>query len=103
MEIHSREEKRSSLDTVWGGMAMGLIVPFIVFIFYWYARFYPQFGLGDMFSQFDGAVLMKMLSLCASPDLLVFYYFSRRNWNRALKGMILAILLLLLISVIIKL
>ncbi|MCR5455896.1 MAG: hypothetical protein K6F33_12985 [Bacteroidales bacterium] len=103
MEVHGRNEKKSKFNNIFAGIGVGLAVPMLVFVLYWYAKFYPQFSLGEMFTQFKADAIMKMLSLCASPVLLVFYYFSKRNWNDGAKGLIVSVVLLLVATLIIKL
>ncbi len=103
MEVHGRNEKKSKLNNIPAGIGVGIAVPLLVSVLYWYARFYPQVSLGGMFTQFKAEAVMKMLSLCASPVLLVFYYFTKRNWNDGAKGLIISVVLLLAATLIIKL
>lgn len=102
MEVHGRNEKSSKLNSIVAGVGVGLAVPLLVFVLYWYAKFYPQFSLGAMFTQFKADALMKMLSLCASPVLLVFYYFNKRGWEQGSKGLVVSVVLLLVATLIIK-
>lgn len=102
MEVHGRKENKSRLNNVLAGIGIGLAVPFVVFVLYWYAKFYPQVSLGGMFTQFKADAVMKMLSLCASPVLLVFYYFTKRRWDDGAKGLIVSVVLLLAVTLIIK-
>ena len=103
MEVHGRNEKGSILNTIPAGIGVGIAVPLIVFVLYWYVKFYPTVTLGGMFTQFNAEAVMKMLSLCASPVLLGFYYFTRRNWDNGAKGLIVSVVLLLLVTLIVKL
>lgn len=102
MEVHGRDEKKSKLNSIPAGIGVGLGVTMLVFIFYWYAKFYPQFSLGEMFTQFKAETVMKMLSFCASPVLLVFYLFNKRDWNDGAKGLIVFVVLLLAATLIVK-
>ena len=102
MEVHGRNESNSKLNNIAAGIGVGLAVPMLVFVLYWYVKFYPQFTLGGMFSQFKAEALMKMISLCASPVLLVFYYFNKRQWDQVAKGIIISVVLLLVATLIIK-
>ncbi|MCQ2252536.1 MAG: hypothetical protein MJZ61_03700 [Bacteroidales bacterium] len=103
MEIHSREANRNKFDKVLVGLAVAFLVPMIVFIFYWYLTLYPAYTLGGVFKDLQTDMLMKIFTLCASPDLLVVLLFTRRNMNNAAKGMTLAIILMILVTVITKL
>ncbi len=102
MEVHGRKEKKSKLNNVLAGIGIGITVPLIVFVLYWYARFYPNVSLGGMFTQFKADAVMKMISLCASPVLLVFYYFTKKHWDDGAKGLIISVVLLLIVSLLIK-
>ncbi|MBQ4408739.1 MAG: hypothetical protein II852_17210 [Bacteroidales bacterium] len=102
MEVHGRNESNSKLNNIAAGIGVGLAVPLLVFVLYWYAKFYPQFTLGGMFTQFKAEALMKMISLCASPVLLVFYYFNKKQWDQGSKGIIISVVLLLVATLIIK-
>ncbi|MBQ1696303.1 MAG: hypothetical protein II075_00300 [Bacteroidales bacterium] len=102
MEVHGRNEKKSKFNSIVAGIGVGLAVPLLVFVLYWYGKFYPQISLGGMFTQFKAEALMKMISLCASPVLLVFYYFNKRGWDDGAKGLIVSVVLLLVATLIVK-
>ena len=102
MEVHGRNEKKSKLNSILAGICVGLAVPMLVFVLYWYAKFYPQFSLGSMFTEFKAEALMKMISLCASPVLLVFYYFNKHGLDQGSKGLIVSVVLLLVATLIVK-
>ena len=102
MEVHGRKEHNSKLNNVLAGIGIGLAVPMLVFVLYWYAKFYPQVTLGGMFTQFKAEAVMKMISLCASPVLLVFYYFNKKQWNQGAKGLVISVVLLLAATLIVK-
>lgn len=103
METHKREEERSKWDSVWAGLLMALAVPCVVMLLYWYALMSKEMSLGEMLTGLGMPVLMKIFSICASPDLLLFGWLNRKNWSNATKGVLMAIILLLTITVIIKL
>ncbi|MCQ2251021.1 MAG: hypothetical protein MJZ66_07915 [Bacteroidales bacterium] len=103
METHKREESRSKWDRVWVGLLVALVVPFIVMVLYWYALLSSQMSFGSMFTDIGAQGIMKVISLCASPDLLVFWWFNKKNWTSASKGMVLAIIIMLIYTVIVKL
>ena len=102
MEVHGRKEHNSKLNNVLAGIGIGLAVPMLVCVLYWYAKFYPQVTLGGMFTQFKAEAVMKMISLCASPVLLVFYYFNKKQWDQGAKGLVISVVLLLAATLIVK-
>lgn len=102
METHKRGQI-NKYDTVWFGMLSGIVVPAVVLLLFWYVKFYPTVSLETFFTvQFKPEVIMKIVSLCALPDLLVFYIFTRNNMYKAGRGMIGAVILLIIITLIIK-
>ena len=104
MEIHKRGQKQNNYNTVWFGFLAGLIVPAIALLLFWDVKFYPAVSLSNFFTvQFQPDVIMKIVSLCALPNLLVFYLFNRKEWYLASKGIIGSIILLIVITLIIKL
>lgn len=102
MDIHKREEDRSKWDSVWVGLLLALAVPAVVMILYWYALLSKDMGLGSMLTGLGAAALMKIFAICASPDLLLFGWLSRKNWSYAAKGVVYAMVVLLLITLVIK-
>lgn len=103
METHKRGQN-NQYDAVWFGMLTGLLVPAIALLLFWYVKFYPGVSLEYFFKvQFSPSVIMKIVSLCAMPDLLLFYIFLRKNMNLACKGVIGAIILMIIITIIVKL
>jgi len=102
METHKREDSRSKWDRVWVGLLVALCVPLLVMVLYWYALLSKEMSLGDMF-RVGADRLMKVISICASPDLLVFWWFNKNNWTNASKGVVLMIVLMVVYTVIVKL
>lgn len=104
METHKRGQKnKNHFDTIWFGFLSGILVPAVIMLLFWYVKYYPAVSLGSFLTvQFKPEVVMKIVSLCAFPDLGVFYLFSRKNWNSACRGMILAIIALIVMTLVIK-
>lgn len=100
MEIRKRNDK---YDKFYIGIGLGILIPAICLILFWYAKFYPM-SLTDFFTrQFKPEVIMKIVSLCAMPDLALFYFFINRNKNMAARGVIGAVMLLIIATLIVKL
>ncbi len=100
MEIRKRNDKT---DKLWFGLVLGIVIPAVCLLLFWYAKFYPM-SLGDFFMrQFNPEVIMKIVSLCAMPDLALFYFFINRNKNMAARGVIGAVMLLIIITLFVKL
>ena len=103
METHKRGQS-NKYDVIWFGMLAGLLIPAIALLLFWYVKFCPTVSLEYFFKvQFTPSVIMKIVSLCALPDLLLFYIFMRKEMYLAGKGVIGAVILLLIITILIKL
>ncbi len=101
METHKRQEDKSPFNRVWVGFLLALALPFLVMSLYWYALLSQTASFGVLFT--NAAIFMKVISICASPDILMFIFFNRKNWTEGSKGIVLAILLMLLVTIFIKL
>ena len=92
----------STINSFWFGLVAGLVVPVLTVIIAYYQvysymgfeRFYERFVHLKLFSAF--------LSLCALPDMLVFFLFIWTNRLIGARGTLTAIFILTLIVVIYK-
>lgn len=101
METHKRKEDRSLFDNVWMGLLLALALPFLVMVLYWYATLSGQKPFSVLFTDLN--LFMKVITLCASPDLLLFVFFNKKNWTNGSKGIVLAIVVMLVATIFIKL
>ncbi len=86
----------------WIGLALGIILPLIVFLLV-YLFGYSGTPFGEFLEYaFVMRALPKILSLCAIPNLAIFYFFLNREYWSATRGVIAATLLCTLGVVIIK-
>ncbi|MBQ5404383.1 MAG: hypothetical protein IIU11_08480 [Bacteroidales bacterium] len=103
MEIHSRNQKTKGYNTILTGVAIALVVPVVIFLFYWYIKFYPTIPLTDLITQrLNFKTLMQIIAVCALPVPIIFYFFSKHNYYQTCKGMIAVIFLLLVVTLITK-
>jgi hypothetical protein len=86
----------------WIGLALGIVLPIVVF-FLVYLIGYSDTSFSDFmkFSFIIGA-LAKILSLCAIPNLAIFYLFLNKEYWYATRGIITATILCTLAVVAIK-
>jgi hypothetical protein len=81
------------LNSFWIGAAMGLILPLLVFLIF-YLVMYAHVPLGEYLTySAKMRALPKLLSLCAIPNLIIFYLFLNREYWFATRGVIGATLL----------
>ncbi|MDX9880911.1 MAG: hypothetical protein RBS73_02520 [Prolixibacteraceae bacterium] len=81
---------RNKYDQVQFGFLPGLLGPLLVFVIVFLVQ-----GNDQPFSEyiknlwtFD--VLIKLLSLCVFPNLLLFVFFIRKKYDRAARGVLMA-------------
>lgn len=98
METHKRESERSFWDQVWVGFVLAIVVPLVIMALYWYALLSGSQPFSTLFSEMR--LFMKVFSICASPVLLLFMYFNKKNWTNGSKGMVLAMVILVVFTVI---
>ncbi len=101
MEIRKRHS--TSINNFFAGAGIAIAVPLVVFVFYWYLKFYPSIGIVDLVSKnLKFSQLMQIIAVCALPDPLIFYFLSQKRFDNACKGMLAVIILLLVITIITK-
>jgi hypothetical protein len=103
MEIHSRDEHHSDINTILAGVLIGIVVPFIIFVGYWYLKIYPGADLFLYINTIKFSGLVSMLSICALPVPVIYWYFLvKKHYDEACKGMMAVIIMLLIFTVIFK-
>ena len=86
----------------WIGLALGMVLPLVVF-YCVYLFGYSKIPFGEFLKDaFIMRALPKFLSLCAIPNLAVFYFFLNKEYWYTTRGVIAATLLCTLAVVIIK-
>jgi len=89
-------------DKIWVGILSGIVLPLVVMgIFYLSSYSYitvPQFLRKMVF----GAIILKLLSLCAVINLGAFFLFYRVEHDKAARGVIFATMILAFVVVLDK-
>lgn len=95
-------EKKFTFNSVLLGLVAGLLAPFITLIVVWLLRENVTFG--EFLSQMQSIqMLAKLLSLCAIPNLLLFFVFIWLNRLFSSRGVLFATILYGLLIIILKL
>ena len=93
---------KSTVNSFWFGLAAGLIVPLITIIIAYYQA-YSYMEIKDFYLRFVHLKLFSaFISLCALPDMLVFFIFIWGNRLIGARGALTAIFILTVIVVIFK-
>lgn len=88
-------------DTLWHGLIPGLVLPALALLGFWIVK--SDRGLVDFLEHFQTInMLSKVVSLCAIPNLLLFFIYIWTKRNFSARGVIFATLMLALIMVILK-
>jgi len=83
-------KKTAFLDKTYIGLILGMIVPLIVFFFYFLFRhgdveFFRYLGLLHKYG-----VLFRVISLCVLVDLPIFYFFIQFKYWRGARGVVMS-------------
>ncbi len=93
---------KSTINSFWFGLAAGLIAPLITLTITYYHA-YSYMSIKDFYSHFVYLKLFSaFISLCALPDMLVFFIFIWGNRLIGAKGTLTAIFIITMIVVIFK-
>jgi len=75
------------------GLFLGLLMPFIVLLFFYLAK-HPSADFNEYISIITRMnIVSPILSLCAVPNLILFYLFINKKWWYSARGLIFATLI----------
>lgn len=90
-----RDNKRTLINNIISGIIIGFIVPIItLYILYLVNQISVPF-LEYISGLNENRILTKVISICTLPILGVFYYFLKKNWYSAVKGLIISVFALI--------
>jgi hypothetical protein len=91
IEKTGNETKRPWLDSVWFGLTLGLICPWVVFVGY-YIVFHRHITLKEFFNYLKlGDSFISALSVCVFlSNLLVFFIFIWTRKDKSARGVLAA-------------
>ncbi len=87
------------------GIILGLLTPFIAFLLYYFAVFYPKGqSLGDVLTQFknNSYLIPKIISICLLANGIVFYLYTRKRRDLTARGIFLVTLLYAIVILLLK-
>ena len=87
----------------WIGLTLGIFLPLVVFLLVYYIGYSKTPFKEFLEFAFVVRALPKILSLCAIPNLAIFYFFLNKEYWYATRGIITATLLYVLAVLAIKL
>jgi len=93
--------KKISYNTMKTGLFVGLVLPVLVMLIFYKSRNMGSFEI--FFEQVVKAgILTHLISLCAVPNLLVFFFFVWTNRLQSARGVIAATFIYTILVVIMK-
>jgi hypothetical protein len=82
--------KRNRYDQILTGFLIGLIAPLLIFLIFYELK-YSQINLGAYIKNiWQMQILLKIMSLCAFPNLGFFFLFYQLKYDLAARGVIMA-------------
>lgn len=86
----TEDEILSRLDSIWLGLAIGIVAPVLSFLIFYTTNFTKvSFDYFIHYSIRVGA-LINILTVCLVPNFLVFALFIWRSHYKSAKGMVIA-------------
>ncbi|MDP4185352.1 MAG: hypothetical protein Q8862_09350 [Bacteroidota bacterium] len=82
--------KKKKYDRILSGALTGLMIPIMLFGTIYLVRYHQISAKSYLVRLWDLKLLIKLLSLCAFPNLLLFYLFIRTERLLAARGVLLA-------------
>lgn len=89
-------------DAFWIGILVGIFLPALALLMFYYSTFeHVPFGYFFTYMQ-KITVLPKLISLCALPNLALFFLFLSRNHYKSSKGVVIATMILTIVVLVLK-
>jgi len=95
--------QKKRFNQLWIGLLGGILLPFAALAAFYFSRYYPYKTILEFMQQmFSYNLFTKILSLCAIPNLLLFFIFIWASRYNPAKGVILATFLMVIAVIIIQ-
>jgi hypothetical protein len=81
---------KTNINQLKYGFLPGIIFPLIMFLLMYFVR-YGEVGFGEYLKNlWRFQILMKLMTLCVLPNLVLFLFFFRRKQDMAARGVLMA-------------
>ena len=82
--------KNTNINQIKYGFLPGLIFPLVMFLLMYFVR-YQEVGFTEYLTNlWRFQILMKLMTLCVLPNLVLFLFFFRRKQDMAARGVLMA-------------
>lgn len=96
-------EKKKTFDVMWLGTFLGMLVPLLSLIVVYLTKFSKLTSLTNYFRfLIENNGFPQLLSLCALPNLLVFFIFIWTDRLRSARGVVLSTFIIVIAVAIMK-
>jgi len=95
-------QSRPVYNQLWLGLLLGTLIPFIAFLFFFISNKFTTDFTTYINSVAKMSIMSGVLSLCALPNLLIFFIFIWRNLYYSARGVIFATMIWAIIVFIAK-
>jgi len=82
--------KRNRFDRFLIGWLIGFISPLVIFLIFYVMKYSEMEFMAYLRNVWQMKIFMKILSLCAFPNLGFFFLFYRMKYDMAARGVIFA-------------
>ena len=82
--------KRNTVDRLLVGWVIGIIVPLVFFLAFYQMKYSEMPFMVYLRNVWDMKIFLKIISLCAFPNLGFFFLFYRKKYDMAARGVIMA-------------
>ncbi len=88
---------KARYDVLWIGLLTGFLLPVLAFFVFFLAVREEQSLSQFLAEVFSRNVFTQVISLCAVPNLLIFFIFIWLNWLYSARGALMATIILALL------
>ena len=82
--------KRNTVDRLLVGWVIGIVVPLVFFLAFYQMKYSEMPFMVYLRNVWDMKIFLKIISLCAFPNLGFFFLFYRKKYDMAARGVIMA-------------
>jgi len=101
--MNTAKKNKKSFNSMAIGLVTGILLPIIIMTIYYFFKFQKNYTFVQFIDLFKSAnVLTHIISLCALPNLLLFFIYLWTNREISSKGVILATLIITGIVLVMK-
>ena len=95
-------KQKTLTNSIITGLISGLILPIFSLLIFWQLKYPEMKAVESLNFFFNLKILTHLISLCALPNLLIFFIFMWRNLLLSARGVIMATFFIVAIVLIVR-